>query len=107
MSRRQCLHCPWKVGTDPHEIPNGYSEVDHVALISTIAEPGRYLPGPVRVMACHETSPGNELPCIGWLAHQLGPGNNLPLRMAVIRGQIDGGVETVGPQHERFEDTLR
>jgi hypothetical protein len=43
---------------------------------------------------------------VGWLAHQLGPGNNIALRLAVMAGRIDGNVETVGPQHERFEDTL-
>lgn len=57
-------------------------------------------------MACHETKVGGELPCVGWLVHQLGPGNNLGLRLAVISGRVDGNVKTVGPQHETFEDTL-
>ena len=38
---RQCEKCPWKVSTDPHDIPNGYSEALHRGLASTIAEPGR------------------------------------------------------------------
>jgi hypothetical protein len=58
------------------------------------------------MMACHETKPGRELPCVGWLVNQVGPGNNLGVRLAVMQGRIDGNVETVGPQHERFEDTL-
>lgn len=57
-------------------------------------------------MACHETKLGGELPCVGWLVHQLGPGNNIGLRLAVIHGRVDGNVQTVGPQHETFEDTL-
>jgi hypothetical protein len=57
-------------------------------------------------MACHETKAGKELPCVGWLVHQLGPGNNIGLRLAAMSGRIDANVKTVGPQHECFEDTL-
>lgn len=106
-TRRQCRKCPWKTSTDPHDIPNGYSERKHANLSATVAEPGTLrTDGPLRIMACHETPLTKELPCIGWLTNQMGPGNNLALRLAVIRGRIDADVETVGPQHERFEDTL-
>lgn len=106
--RRQCAKCPWKVGTDPHEIPHGYCEKKHADLSGTIAEPGSIagLGGPMRIMACHESNPGRAIPCVGWVAHQMGDGNNLPLRIAVMNGQFDANVETVGPQHTRFEDTL-
>lgn len=104
--RKQCKKCPWKVGVDPHDIPDGYCEVQHRGLADTIAEPGAFRPDALRVMACHETPNGSERPCVGWLVHQLGPGNNIALRMAVVTGRIDGDVQTVGPQHERFEDTL-
>lgn len=105
--RRQCKKCPWKVGTDPHEIPNGYEVKKHRALCSTIAEPGAPpISDTLRLMACHESPVGRDLPCVGWLVHQLGAGNNLALRLAVIQGRVDADVETVGPQHERFEDTL-
>ena len=105
--RQQCAKCPWKVGTDPNEIPGEYSAEKHAALDKTIATPGdlRTL-GTLRMMACHETDAGRELPCVGWLVHQLGPGNNLGLRLRVMSGQVDGNVRTVGPQHERFGDTL-
>lgn len=104
--RRQCAKCPWKKGIDPNDIPNGYSEKQHRDLASTIAEPGSFRPGAAATFACHETSVGAEKPCVGWLVHQLGPGNNLGLRLRVITGQVDANVETVGEQHERFEDTL-
>ncbi len=107
--RQQCEKCPWKTGTDPHEIPDGYSVDLHRGLAGTIAEPGdlRGLAGgPQRLMACHESREPEQLPCVGWLIHQLGPGNNLGLRLAVSMGDIDGRIETVGPQHQRFEDTL-
>ena len=57
-------------------------------------------------MACHETTGGKELPCVGWLVHQLGPGNNIVLRLMAASGRIDANVKTVGPQHETLEDTL-
>ena len=107
--RRQCAKCPWKVTTDPHDIPNDYCPEKHAALESTIADPGslRGLSGgTLRMMACHESIDQKPLVCVGWLAQQLGPGNNIALRMAVMSGQIDGDVETVGEQHERFEDTF-
>ena len=104
--RRQCSKCPWKRGSDPRQIPGDYCEDKHKALSSTIAQPGMLNFGPVRMMACHETTAGRELPCIGWLANQLGPGNNIGLRLAVMTGRVDGDFELVGPQHERFEDTL-
>lgn len=100
--RRQCKHCPWKKSTNPFDIPNGYSPVDHAALKSTIAEPGQYSTGPLRIMACHET---HDLPCVGWLHNQIGEGNNIPLRIAAMDGRF-GKYKTVGPQHEHFEDTL-
>lgn len=108
--RRQCVACPWKVDTDPRtEIPGGYCETKHKNLKNTIADPGSLkgaFGGEIRLMACHETTGLRELPCVGWLIHQLGPGNNIALRLLVMTGKIDANVETVGPQHERFEDTL-
>lgn len=106
---KQCKACPWKKSTNPtKDIPGGYDEERHKGLASTIAEPGSLnLSGPLKMMACHETPVGQEKPCIGWLAHQLGPGNNLGLRMMAIQGKLNPYLpaDTDGPQHERFEDT--
>lgn len=106
--RKQCAKCPWKVSTNPREIPGGYCEAKHQALTSTVATPGCLggIGKPIRVMACHESAVGRELPCVGWLANQMGPGNNIGLRLAVFSGRIDGNIELVGDQHERLEDTL-
>lgn len=107
MTRRQCAKCPWRKDVDPRRIPNGYCEKAHVALAVTIAKPGELNSGRgLRAMACHETPRGRELPCVGWLVNQLGPGNNIALRLAVASGRIDADVETVGEQHETFEETL-
>lgn len=108
MTRKQCKKCPWRVDVNPHDIPNGYCAEKHANLKRTIAEPGslRNISSSIRLMACHETPVGRELPCVGWLMNQLGPGNNIGLRLAVRDGLVDADVETVGEQHERFEDTL-
>ena len=106
MTRRQCEKCPWKVSTDPHTIPNGYSVKDHCALERTIARSGEINLGSVRMMACHESPPDAEEPCVGWLMHQLGPGNNIGLRILALTKRVDTDVELIGEQHERFEDTL-
>ena len=106
MSRMQCAKCPWKKGVDAFDIPGGYSREKHKALASTIAEPGACNLSGVRVMACHETTAGDELPCVGWLVQQLGDGNNIALRLRVIMGGIDGDVRTVGPQHPTLEATI-
>ena len=100
---RQCTLCPWRVETNPHDIPNGYSEEKHAALISTIARPEDGIMGPNRAMACHETHSAH---CIGWLVNQLGPGNNIGLRIQMSHCTNAKSIRLRGEQHQRFEDTL-
>lgn len=57
-------------------------------------------------MACHESVVGKEIPCVGWLNHQLGIGNNLKLRYAVIQKRISADYEVDGEQHQCLEDTF-
>lgn len=104
---RQCAKCPWKVATDPHDIPNGYSEQLHAGLACTIADPGslRGLLG-MQAMACHESPPGEEAHCIGWLVNQIGPGNNIGLRIKMMSCENAKSIQLDGEQHETFEDTL-
>jgi len=106
-TRKQCKKCPWKKSTNPHDIPNGYCEIKHAGLADTIAEPGKMtsLTG-LRIMACHESTTGNDIPCVGWLDNQLNDGNNLPLRYAVMKGRVSADYKLVGKQHTCFEDTL-
>lgn len=99
----QCTHCPWRVETDPYDIPNGYCLTKHAALESTIAKPRDGVFGPTTAMACHET---DEAHCIGWLANQIGPGNNIGLRIRMISCENGAKIRLRGEQHETFEDTL-
>lgn len=103
--KRQCKACPWKTSTKPaRDIPGGYSQKKHRNLACTIAEPGS-MRG-THWMACHESEPGAERVCVGWAVNQLGPGNNIALRIAALKDERLHDLETDGPQHERFEDTL-
>ena len=127
--RKQCAKCPWKKGTNPHDIPDNYCPSKHANLKSTIAKPGLLKQSTaLRIMSCHETGMSlptdldpetlaqderqalqalaNGDPCVGWMHHQLGKGQNIPLRMAALFGQIDTNIEIVGEQHATFEDTL-
>lgn len=110
----QCAKCPWKVATDPFEIPDGYCEMKHEGLKSTIADPndpvGNFLrsqsSGEFHIMACHHSKPEQEEHCVGWLINQLTVGNNIYLRL-MVRDYVNAGeLRTVGEQHECFEDTL-
>lgn len=104
---RQCAKCPWKVSTNPNDIPNGYCEEKHAALASTIVNPDTMnIGGTDHMMACHEHPEGNEAHCVGWLMNQLGPGNNIGLRLKMIDCENSSHITLDGPQHERFEDTL-
>lgn len=104
MTRKQCAKCPWKVTTDPYDIPNGYDAKKHAALDCTIAkEPLATIGGALRIMACHET---HEEPCVGWLVNQLGEGNNIGLRIAVMQKRVSADVELDGKQHKTLAATL-
>lgn len=106
---KQCAKCPWKVSTDPHQIPNGYDIEKHRGLARTIAAESSLAflwGGDLHVMACHEHPVGDEAYCVGWLMHQLGPGNNIALRLHMRHCDNLDAVRLDGAQHQRFQDTL-
>lgn len=108
--RVHCRVCPWRKDVDANDIPNGYCEVKHANLRSTIASGDAMSQlaenQGMRMMACHESPIGEEKPCVGWLDNQLGSGNNIPLRIAASAGRIDYDYELVGDQHATLEETL-
>lgn len=103
---KQCAKCPWKVSTDPHDIPDGYCEVKHTNLKNTIAKEGEINLGAINVMACHHSNGNDQMYCVGWLNNQLGVGNNIGLRMQMMRCDNINHLKTYGTQHNRFQDTL-
>ncbi len=103
---KQCAKCPWRVSTNPHGIPDGYCEVKHGNLKSTIAKDGEINLGQMNVMACHHSNGSDEMYCVGWLNHQLGVGNNIGLRIRMMKCENIRDIKVVGEQHLNFEDTL-
>lgn len=103
----QCKSCPWRVDCEPlRDIPNGYSVALHADLRGTIAEPGAVcLTGTKRIMACHYSKIGEEIPCAGWLHQQMGEGNNIWLRIEMMRGRMPLP-KVFGRQHRTFDRTL-
>jgi hypothetical protein len=106
---KQCGKCPWKVSTNPQDIPDGYCEVKHKNLAGTISD-GQFRPEdlhkPMNVMACHHSDGDDKMYCIGWLNNQLGVGNNIRLRLNMMSCDNIGDMKVYGPQHQKFEDTL-
>lgn len=106
---KQCKACPWRKDVVPSkDIPNNYCPTKHAALKNTIARGdvvSQLSQSAIRIMACHESKPGREYPCIGWLVNQLRSGNNIPLRFVARDGRFKD-LQTVGEQHKTFEDTL-
>lgn len=104
----QCKSCPWRVDCVPdRDIPN-YNRTLAEKLKEAIGRPGdvtEVFTRERRIMACHYSKPGEEFPCAGWLANQLGPGNNIAVRLDVATGRMPPP-EIDGPQHEHYEDTL-
>ncbi len=103
---KQCAKCPWKVSTNPFDIPDGYCEVKHANLKETIAEEGVINLGQSKVMACHHSDGNDQMYCVGWLNHQLGVGNNIGLRIKMMSCENAKDIKTYGKQHQRLEDTL-
>ena len=104
---KQCAKCPWKVETDPSEIPRGYSRQKHRDLKKTIAAPASLeFSKTLNVMSCHESEDGDEQACVGWLHNQLGIGNNIGLRL-FMRNHDLSDMEIFGEQHEHFEETIK
>ena len=103
---KQCKKCPWKVSTNPNDIPDGYCQVKHKNLKSTIADPGSINFGTMNVMACHHSSGDDNMYCVGWLHNQLGVGNNIGLRIRMLSCDNLKELKVYGKQHERFEQTL-
>lgn len=103
---KQCSKCPWKVSTNPHDIPDGYCEIKHANLKDTIANPGELNVKELRAMACHHSDGNDGMFCVGWLHNQIGVGNNIALRLRMMNFENVRDIKVYGKQYEEFEDTL-
>lgn len=103
---KQCKLCPWKVSTNPRDIPDGYCEIKHANLKDTIAIEGQLNLTQLKAMACHHSKGNDNMYCVGWLHNQLGVGNNIGLRIKMMRCENAKDIKIIGKQHQRFQDTL-
>lgn len=106
---KQCAKCPWKVSTNPHDIPRYCPKGHAVAVKKTIADkdsPMESYYKPTPAMACHHSDGNDKMYCVGWLHNQIGVGNNIGLRMRMLNCENVRELKTVGKQHETFEETL-
>lgn len=99
---KQCSACPWKKDTVPAaDIPGDYCETKHANLARCDGEFGS------PIMACHESKPGTEFTCVGWLAWAVNDGNSIPMRLAAAKGKFDPRkLKLVGEQHETLQAML-
>lgn len=103
---KQCKKCPWKVSTNPFDIPDGYCQVKHANLKDTIADPNVIDLSATKAMACHHSDGNDSMYCVGWLHNQLGVGNNIGLRLRMLKCENLSELKIYGKQHQRFEETL-
>lgn len=79
--RKPCPGCPWRVER-PHSatIP-GYRHSKAEELVSTTRTEG-FAP----IMACHHSTPGNDIICMGWLVRY--GWDNLNVRLMMMDGKV-------------------
>lgn len=82
MSAAPCPTCPWRVGSDAHQIPN-FDIVKARGLACTVGDGDDFR----TIMACHHSPEGGETPCRGYLAVE--GYTNLSVRLSAARGEID------------------
>lgn len=106
MKRRQCAQCPWLTSVDVRrDVPNYRPDKHQDTLRNTIKSGAASIGPTLNIMACHKSRDGAEIPCVGWLHHQLGAGNNIGLRLAAMRDPTLGDYELIGEQLLRGHDT--
>ena len=105
--RKPCPTCPWRLKKTASDIPNFDLELAE-ALADTCGTPGQEVDAAGRRFACHQSKPGEEIPCAGWLAavgyHHIG------VRVDVALGRIPA--EAVVPDddwpelHPSFDEMI-
>ena len=103
-----CASCPWRTNTTARDIPN-FSMPLAESLASTCPDARDH--GPdffATYFACHQSKPGSEFACAGWLAKV---GHRHPrVRLAVSRDQLDAAALSPGDGwpdlHDNYQQVL-
>lgn len=105
---KQCANCPWKKSTKHEDIDR--REGFDVEYYKSVRDDFVSRPGFIGMsqdhdnMGCHKHPDEDDVPCIGWLAHEVGPGNNIGLRLWLTQFENSWDIETVGEQHKSIYD---
>lgn len=84
--RKPCAACPWRVDAHAQDIPNFKLELAEDLAASSPRERGNPEFGDPQ-FACHQSRPGEEIACAGWLASV---GHAHPqVRIGVYQGRVD------------------
>lgn len=79
-----CGSCPWRRGADPARIPNFDALRADTSLRRVAGAGDAFRP----IMACHLSTGGGEVPCVGYVVSDDGY-SNLAVRVAAIDGAVD------------------
>lgn len=98
-----CKSCPWRCDQKAADIP-GFD----LALAEQLSDtcPDERNTGPAwgaALFACHQSKPGNELICRGWLA-QVGRAHP-SIRLAVLQGRLSPQLLTPNPAGPALHNT--
>lgn len=80
-----CATCPWVHGASADRIP-GYDPVRARVDLAACADSDRGLMTPL--MACHKSSEGDDLVCVGYAVSNDGY-DNIALRLMAVTGRVD------------------
>lgn len=99
---RPCPCCPWRLTTHASDIPR-FSLVLAEALAETCPDEHGIGPAPRTPMfSCHQSVPGNDIPCAGWLA-QVGD-CHVGVRIALHEERLERGALRPGADWPALHD---
>jgi len=105
---KPCASCPWRVDATARDIPNFDLALAESLVHTCPDEKGM---GPdffAKVFACHQSKPGDEFACAGWLATV---GHAHPrVRLTVSMGDVDAAALKPGKDwpklHKNYQQVL-
>jgi hypothetical protein len=107
-SGKPCASCPWRRAATAEDIPN--FDLDLAEKLADTCPDHRGM-GPdfgASMFACHQSRPGEEFACAGWLAKV---GHSHPaVRLAVVFGRLDPAALEPGADwpelHDDYQEVL-
>lgn len=109
MTTPPCKTCPWRRDQDAQDIPNFRLELAECLIDTCPDERGMGPDGMAASFGCHQSQPGKEVPCAGWL-HQVGlahPGVRLGLLTGTYTPEQVQPRDDLHPNYQEVLEKLR